>query len=163
VRAWSGSACANARRRPNERFADAALRRREKYGRRRGPRSGNLGGAHRDRMGRRPARRRQSMARPSTRPARIVTRSTRNDVGPRHRGVFGRKAASLSDYDYSDALKSANIVWNEETLDKWLTDPQAVAPAPRCSFTWTIRGSCRRDCLSQGARQIRCGPAGPAA
>jgi cytochrome c len=52
----------------------------------------------------------------------------KNDVGPRHRGVFGRKAASLPDYDYSDALKSANIVWNEEALDKWLTDPQAVAP-----------------------------------
>jgi cytochrome c len=27
----------------------------------------------------------------------------KNDVGPRHRGVFGRKAASLPDYDYSDA------------------------------------------------------------
>jgi cytochrome c len=58
----------------------------------------------------------------------------KNDVGPRHRGVFGRKAASLSDYDYSDALKSANITWNEETLDKWLTDPQAVAPGAKMFF-----------------------------
>jgi cytochrome c len=58
----------------------------------------------------------------------------KNDVGPRHRGVFGRKAASLPDYDYSDALKSANIFWNEETLDKWLTDPQAVAPGAKMFF-----------------------------
>ncbi len=58
----------------------------------------------------------------------------KNDVGPRHRGVFGRKAGSLPDYDYSDALKSANIVWNEETLDKWLTDPQAVAPGAKMVF-----------------------------
>jgi len=58
----------------------------------------------------------------------------KNDVGPRHRGVFGRKAASLPDYDYSDALKSANIVWNEETLDKWLTDPQVVAPGAKMFF-----------------------------
>ena len=58
----------------------------------------------------------------------------KNDVGPRHRGVFGRKAASLPDYDYSDALKSANITWNEETLDKWLTDPQAVAPGAKMFF-----------------------------
>jgi cytochrome c len=58
----------------------------------------------------------------------------KNDVGPRHRGVFGRKAGSLPDYDYSDALKSANIVWNEETLDKWLTDPQAVAPGAKMFF-----------------------------
>ena len=54
----------------------------------------------------------------------------KNDVGPRHGGVFGRKAASLPDYDYSDALKSANIIWNEETLDKW----QAVAPGAKMFF-----------------------------
>ncbi len=58
----------------------------------------------------------------------------KNDVGPRHRGVFGRKAASLPDYDYSEALKSANIVWTEETLDKWLTDPQALAPGAKMFF-----------------------------
>jgi cytochrome c len=40
----------------------------------------------------------------------------------------------LPDYDYSDALKSTNIVWNEETLDKWLTDPQAVAPGAKMFF-----------------------------
>jgi cytochrome c len=58
----------------------------------------------------------------------------KNDVGPRHRGIFGRKAGSLPDYDYSQALKSANIVWSEETLDKWLTDPQAVAPGAKMFF-----------------------------
>jgi cytochrome c2 len=58
----------------------------------------------------------------------------RPGVGPRHRGVFGRKAASLPDYDYSDALKSTNITWNEETLDKWLTDPQTVAPGAKMFF-----------------------------
>ncbi len=55
-------------------------------------------------------------------------------LGPGRRGLFGRKSASLPDCDYSGALKSANIVWNEETLDKWLTDPQAVAPDARMFF-----------------------------
>ncbi len=64
----------------------------------------------------------------------------KNDVGPRHRGVFGRKAGSLPDYSYSEALKSSNIVWNEETLDKWLTDPQALRPG-------------REDVLSSGQRR----------
>ncbi len=58
----------------------------------------------------------------------------KNDVGPRHRGVFDRKAGSLPDYSYSDALKSSNIVWNEETLDKWLTDPQAFVPGVKMYF-----------------------------
>jgi cytochrome c len=57
-----------------------------------------------------------------------------NDVGPRHRGVFGRKSASLDDYRYSEALKNLNIVWNEETLDRWLTDPQAMAPGAKMRF-----------------------------
>ena len=55
-------------------------------------------------------------------------------MGPSHRGVFGRKAGSLPDYDYSDALKSANIVWNEETLDKWLTNPQSFVPGVKMFF-----------------------------
>jgi cytochrome c len=58
----------------------------------------------------------------------------KNDVGPRHRGVFGRKAGSLPDYNYSDALKSSNILWNEETLDKWLTDPQTFVPGVKMYF-----------------------------
>ena len=58
----------------------------------------------------------------------------KNDVGPRHRGVYGRKAGSLPDYAYSEALKSSNIVWNEETLDKWLTDPQTLVPGAKMFF-----------------------------
>ena len=87
----------------------------------------------------------------------------KNDVGPRHRGVFGRKAASLPDYDYSDALKSANIVWNEETLDKWLTDPQAVASRRQDVLSSRqSAGPRRRDRLPQGTRQVRRAPAGRA-
>ncbi len=57
-----------------------------------------------------------------------------NDVGPRHRGVYGRKAGSVADYDYSDALKRATFVWNEETLDKWLADPQGFVPGVKMFF-----------------------------
>ena len=58
----------------------------------------------------------------------------KNDVGPRHRGVFGRKAGSLPDYAYSDALKNSGIVWDEATLDKWLTDPQAFVPGVKMFY-----------------------------
>jgi cytochrome c len=58
----------------------------------------------------------------------------KNDVGPRHRGVYGRKAGSLPDYDYSTGLKNAGFVWNEDTLDKWLTDPQAFIPGAKMFY-----------------------------
>jgi cytochrome c len=59
----------------------------------------------------------------------------KNDIGPKHRGVFGRKAGSVPDYDYSAALKTSNIVWNETTLDQWLTDPQALVPGTKMVFS----------------------------
>ena len=58
----------------------------------------------------------------------------KNDVGPRHRGVFGRKAGSLADYDYSDGLKGAGFVWDNAKLDRWLTDPQALVPGAKMFF-----------------------------
>lgn len=50
----------------------------------------------------------------------------KNDVGPMHRGVVGRPAATVPGYNYSPALKRSNIVWTEDNLDKWLTNPQSL-------------------------------------
>jgi cytochrome c len=58
----------------------------------------------------------------------------KNDVGPLHRGVVGRKAGSVPDYDYSPALKNSNIVWTEDNLDKWLTNPQGLVPGTKMFF-----------------------------
>ena len=57
-----------------------------------------------------------------------------NDVGPKHRGVFGRKAGSVADYSYSPALRNANIFWTESNLDQWLTDPQKFVPGAKMYF-----------------------------
>jgi len=54
--------------------------------------------------------------------------------GPHLAGVYGRAAASVSGFDYSDALKKTHIVWNEETLDRWLTDPQTMVPGADMDF-----------------------------
>src|SRR3954453_10433350 len=55
-------------------------------------------------------------------------------AGPALRGVFGRNAASLSGFEYSDALKKARIVWDAQTLDRWLTDPEALVPDTDMAF-----------------------------
>jgi cytochrome c len=57
-----------------------------------------------------------------------------NRVGPRHRGVVGRKAGSLPDFPYATALISAGFVWDEALLDRWLTDPQALVPGQRMGY-----------------------------
>jgi cytochrome c len=58
-----------------------------------------------------------------------------NEIGPKHRDVFGRKAGTVQGYGYSAALRAANIVWNEATLDQWLADPQAVVPGTKMTFS----------------------------
>jgi cytochrome c len=54
-----------------------------------------------------------------------------NGVGPAHRGVFGRPAAQAPGFAYSEALKASRVVWNEDTLDRWLTDPEKFVPGQR--------------------------------
>jgi cytochrome c len=57
-----------------------------------------------------------------------------NDLGPRHRGVVGRHAGSVADYNYSPALKSSGITWDPRTLDRWLTNPSALVPGTKMFF-----------------------------
>jgi cytochrome c len=57
-----------------------------------------------------------------------------NDLGPRHRGVVGRRAGSLQDYSYSAALKNSGLTWDEPTLDRWLTNPSALVPGTKMFF-----------------------------
>jgi cytochrome c len=58
-----------------------------------------------------------------------------DDVGPRHRGVVGRTAGSVPGYAYSPALKNSHIVWSRDTLDRWLTNPQALVPGAKMFFS----------------------------
>jgi cytochrome c len=57
--------------------------------------------------------------------------------GPRLRGVYGRKAAASPGFAYSDALKKLDIRWDDFSLDRWLTDPDAMAPGTDMDFRLT--------------------------
>lgn len=46
--------------------------------------------------------------------------------GPHLRGVVGRKAGSVEGFQYSAGLKAADFAWDDEKLDAYLTNPQAV-------------------------------------
>jgi cytochrome c len=58
-----------------------------------------------------------------------------NRVGPRHRGVVGRKVASLTDYDYSPAIRKLGGIWTPARIDQWLQGPQAMAPGAKMFFS----------------------------
>jgi cytochrome c len=48
--------------------------------------------------------------------------------GPNLFGVYGRKAGTLPGFNYSAALKNGGWVWDETTLDVWITNAQAAHP-----------------------------------
>lgn len=49
-------------------------------------------------------------------------------TGPNLTGVFGRPAGTFPGFRYSNAFRKAapGLVWDESTLDRWLTDSQAM-------------------------------------
>ena len=60
-----------------------------------------------------------------------------NKVGPTLKGVVGRKAASVADYKYSEAMlakRTDGVVWDEATLAAYLPDPKAFVPKTKMSF-----------------------------
>jgi len=57
-----------------------------------------------------------------------------NRIGPKHRNIFDRKARSEPDYTYSDALAQSALIWNEQTLDQWLSNPEATIPGQKMGY-----------------------------
>jgi len=57
-----------------------------------------------------------------------------NMTGPNLHGVFGRKAAALESYKYSEPLQKAGWLWDAEHLDQWLANPKTYLPGNKMTF-----------------------------
>lgn len=55
-------------------------------------------------------------------------------TGPRHCGLFGRRAGSVPGFAYSDALKRSEIVWNARTLNRFLASPAKTVPGTSMGY-----------------------------
>ena len=70
-------------------------------------------------------------------------------TGPSLAELWNRKAGSLASFSrYSPALKSANIVWNDKTLDDWITNPQHLVPGNEMTFDGIKDARQRADLLA---------------
>ena len=73
----------------------------------------------------------------------------RHKTGPSLAGVVGRKAGTVEGFRrYSPALKGADVVWNEATLDAWIADPQAFLPGNRMVFRGLPDAQARADLIA---------------
>ena len=71
-----------------------------------------------------------------------------NGMGPSLHGIFDRKAGELSDFRYSPALKRSGITWSPQTLEAYLTDPQALVPGNRMPYAGMADPRDRADLIA---------------
>ncbi len=57
-----------------------------------------------------------------------------DSLGPNLRGVYGRRSAALDDFRYSNAMKRANLVWDDDNLRAYIRDPQGKVKGNRMPF-----------------------------
>ena len=70
-------------------------------------------------------------------------------TGPSLAGAFGREAGKAAGFDrYSAGLKAAEFVWEGDTLNAWLADPQAMIPGTFMIFPGIKEDQARADLVA---------------
>lgn len=77
-----------------------------------------------------------------------ITEGGPNMTGPNLYGVFGRRAGALPGYNYSDAVRQADFVWDGEQLDHWLENPRTFLRGTKMSFAGIADAQDRRDVIA---------------
>ncbi|MEO5757043.1 MAG: c-type cytochrome [Mesorhizobium sp.] len=60
---------------------------------------------------------------------------SQNRYGPRLGDVYGRRAGSVSGFQYSGALRQKQFTWSEKSLDTWLSGPGQFLPGTRMNIS----------------------------
>jgi cytochrome c len=70
-------------------------------------------------------------------------------TGPSLAGLWGKKAATVADFPrYSSALKGADLVWDENTLNAWLAHPDKLVPGNYMVFRGIMDNKARGDLIA---------------
>lgn len=77
----------------------------------------------------------------------VVNQPT-NRVGPHLVGIVGRQSGSVEGFKYSDANQKSDVVWDEATLDTYLTDPKAFMPGNKMAFPGLKKPEERADVIA---------------
>jgi cytochrome c len=71
-----------------------------------------------------------------------------NKIGPSLWGILDRRAGSVPDFNYSDALKASNQAWDQRTLDVYLSNPRGTLHGVKMYFKGLPAAEQRADVIS---------------
>lgn len=74
-------------------------------------------------------------------------REGKNKKGPSLFAVVGRKAGSVADFNYSDAMKTSGLTWTPAQLDAYVTHPRAVVPNGKMKYDGLDDTQARADLI----------------
>ena len=70
-------------------------------------------------------------------------------TGPSLAKIWQRKAGTVEGFSrYSEAMKHADLVWTEEALNRWLTNPEALIPGTSMTFPGLRESKAREDVIA---------------
>lgn len=69
-------------------------------------------------------------------------------VGPGLGGIIGRKAGTVPDFPYSNAMKKSDVVWDAKILDAYVESPQKVVPGNRMPYAGLKNPTDRMDLVA---------------
>jgi cytochrome c len=69
-------------------------------------------------------------------------------TGPRHCGLFGRRAGSVNGFAYSEPMKNSKTVWSDKTLDRFLASPLKAIPGTTMGYAGVDDAQERADLIA---------------
>lgn len=81
-----------------------------------------------------------------------------NLIGPKHCGVFGRKAGAVPDFTYSAVMHSAGFSWDDKHLDAFLTSPLSYLSGTNMGYAGLYDEKDRQDLIAY-LKQLSSDPA----